>query len=94
MPPNLVGPIVGAICGVIGIVVIAVFLIWFCFKRKNPKSKEVSKKPEIKFIEHPSLYTGAISTTDSKSRLYGMSPTRNDSITSHYYETVNYNERP
>ncbi len=49
--------------------------------------------PAIKYIEQPPLYTGAISTTDSQSRLYGMTPTRNDSISSlHYYEKINYSE--
>lgn len=92
--PNLVAPLVGSLCGVFVVALIGVFIAWFYFKRKNRKAKEVSKIPEIKFIEQPPLYTGAISTTDSASRLYGMSSPRNDSISSHYYEKINYNERP
>jgi hypothetical protein len=48
--------------------------------------------PPIKYIEQPPLYTGAISTVDSTSRLYGMSASRKDSIDSHHYEKINYNE--
>jgi hypothetical protein len=47
----------------------------------------------IKYIEQPPLYTGAISTTDSTSKLYEISPSRRDSINSHYYEKINYNEK-
>jgi hypothetical protein len=92
-PPNLVGPIVGSLCGILVVALIGVFLVWFCLRRKHKKKKEVPMPPAIKYIEQPPLYTGAISTTDSQSRLYGMTPTRNDSISSlHYYEKINYSE--
>ncbi|CAF1347547.1 unnamed protein product [Adineta steineri] len=90
---NLIGPIIGAVAGILVSVLISVFIICLYLKRKARKTPVISKTPDVKFIEYPSLYTGAISTADSTARLYGMSPTRNNSITSHYYEKINYNEQ-
>ncbi len=91
-PPNLVGPIVGSLCGILAVALIAVFIIWFYLRRKNKKTKELPSTPSIHYVEQPPLYTGAISTTDSSSRFYGTSPSRNDSIDSHLYEKINYGE--
>ncbi|CAF1425283.1 unnamed protein product [Adineta steineri] len=90
---NLIGPIIGAVAGILVSVLISVFIICLYLKRKARKTPVISKTPDVKFIEYPSLYTGAISTADSTAKLYGMSPTRNNSITSHYYEKINYNEQ-
>ncbi|CAF1464039.1 unnamed protein product [Adineta ricciae] len=79
--PNLVGPIIGIVCGVVVSALLGAFLIWFYFKQKSrQKEKQISKIPEIKSVEHPSLYTDTISTTDNLSRTYSMN--------SHYYEKI------
>ncbi|CAF2397170.1 unnamed protein product [Rotaria sp. Silwood2] len=90
--PNLVAPIVGSLCGILAVALIGVFIIWFYLRRKYKKTKDTPMTPAIKFIEQPSLYTGSIGTTDSTSALHEVSPTRNNSINSHYYEKIHYNE--
>ncbi|CAF5000136.1 unnamed protein product [Rotaria sp. Silwood1] len=92
-PPNLVGPIVGSICGIILIALITIFIIWFCLRRKYKKKQINQMTPTIKFIEQPSLYTGALSTNDSTSKLYDISSSQNNSISSHHYEQIHYNQR-
>ncbi|CAF3945145.1 unnamed protein product [Rotaria sordida] len=87
--PNLVAPIVGSLCGILLIALISIFIIWFYLRRKYKKNQI---KPTINFIEQPSLYTGAISTYDNRSKLYGTSLPPNDSISSHYYEQIQYNQ--
>jgi hypothetical protein len=89
----LIGPIVGALCAIFVIAIIGVFIVWFYLRQKSQKTKEMPITPPINFIEQPPLYTAAISTTDSTSRLYGMSPLRNDSIASHHYEKIVYNDQ-
>ncbi|CAF2778741.1 unnamed protein product [Rotaria sp. Silwood2] len=86
--PNLVVPIVGSLCGILTVALIGVFIIWFYLRRKYKNTKEIPMTPSIKFIEQPSFYTGPVSTTDSTSVLYEVSPARNSSINSHYYETI------
>lgn len=79
--PNLVGPIIGIVCGIVVSALLGAFLIWFYFKQKSrQKEKEISKIAEIKSVEHPSLYTDTISTTDNLSRTYSMN--------SHFYEKI------
>lgn len=90
-PPNLVGPIVGSISGILVIALIGVFLVWIYYKRKYRKTEEVPKEMKTENIEQPPLYTDTISTTDNSSRFYGISPSINDSIDSHLYERINYN---
>jgi hypothetical protein len=95
-PPNLIPPIVGSLCGLVVVALIGVFILWYYLRRKTKLSKEIPKTPAINFIEQPALYTGAISTTDSTSKLYGMSASaaRHDSISSqHYYEKITYNDQ-
>lgn len=81
--PNLVGPIVGSICGILILALIAVFLVWIYYKRKYRPTREVPKE-----IEQPPLYTGTISTTDTSSAFYSTTPLPDES---HFYERINYN---
>ena len=90
-PPDLVGPIVGSICGILGFALIGIFAVWIYYKRKYRKTEKIIVQPVTKYIEQPPLYTGTISTTDSSSRFYETSPIQDDSIDSHIYEGINYN---
>ncbi|CAF3085611.1 unnamed protein product [Rotaria sp. Silwood2] len=91
--PNLVAILVGSLCGIFGIVLIGIFITYFCLRRKYKKTQINHLTRPINFIEQPSLYTVAISTNDSTSKLYGILPSKNDSISSHYYEQIHYNQR-
>jgi cbb3-type cytochrome oxidase subunit 3 len=53
---NFVAPLVISIVALVLVILVIILIIWYCLRKRNRKRNDVSKKPEVKFIDQPTYY--------------------------------------